>query len=228
MVHFGKLSSLDVFPSSLCPNKKIMCEFQIRLKWNISCPPFDHIIVVFCLNMQLELAWFVHTLDLSLPNRLCFTTMSKKPNGKCLNEHQRCEIISKLSKTNAPSKRALTRKYNVSEGTIRKVWDNQEVILERSALLFEEAKERTFRASVGRFTELEDMLYIWIDSMRCAKLPVPPSLAIAKAKSIASSLSILESNFKTSWQWLSWFRARCGLQKMLLHEEGVEVNKNDP
>jgi hypothetical protein len=124
--------------------------------------------------------------------------MSKKPNGKCLNEHQRCEIISKLSKTNAPSKRALTRKYNVSEGTIRKVWDNQEVILERSALLFEEAKERTFRASVGRFTELEDMLYIWIDSMRCAKLPVPPSLAIAKAKSIASSLSILESNFKTS------------------------------
>jgi hypothetical protein len=124
--------------------------------------------------------------------------MSKKPNGKCLNEHQRCEIISKLSKTNAPSKRALTRKYNVSEGTIRKVWDNQEVILERSALLFEEAKERTFRASVGRFTELEDMLYIWIDSMRRAKLPVPPSLAIAKAKSIASSLSILESNFKTS------------------------------
>ena len=25
--------------------------------------------------------------------------MSKKSNGKCLNEHQRCEIISKLSKT---------------------------------------------------------------------------------------------------------------------------------
>ncbi len=67
------------------------------------------------------------------------------------------------------------------------------MILEQSALLYEEAKERTFRASVGQFTELEDMLYIWIDNMRHAKLHVPSSLAIAKAKSIASSLSSLES-----------------------------------
>jgi hypothetical protein len=58
--------------------------------------------------------------------------------------------------------------------------------------------------------------------MRLAKLLVSPSFAIAKAKSIASSLSILEFNFKASWQWLS-----CGLQKMLLHGEGTEVNKND-
>jgi hypothetical protein len=120
--------------------------------------------------------------------------MSKKPNGKCRNEHQRCEIISKLSKTNAPSKRALAQEYNVSEGAIRKVWDIQEAILERSALLYEEVKERTFRAFVGQFTKLKDMLYIWIDSMRRAKLPVPSSLAIAKAKNIASSLSILESD----------------------------------
>jgi hypothetical protein len=86
--------------------------------------------------------------------------MSKKPNGKHLNEHQRCEIISKLSKTNAPSKRALAQEYSVGEGAIRKVWDNWEAILERSALLYEEAKERIFRTSVGQFTELEDMLYI--------------------------------------------------------------------
>jgi hypothetical protein len=154
--------------------------------------------------------------------------MLKKPNGKRLNEHQCCEIISKLSKTNAPSKRALARKYNVNEGAIRKVWDNHEAILERFALLSEEVKERTFRASVGRFIKLEDMLYIWIDSMRRAKLPIPPSLAIAKAKSSASSLSIPESNFKASWQWLSRFGAHRGLQKWLLHGEGAEVNKNDP
>jgi hypothetical protein len=60
--------------------------------------------------------------------------MSKKPNGKRLNEHQRCEIVSKLSKTNTPSKRALGQEYNVSEGSIRKVWDNREAFLERSAL----------------------------------------------------------------------------------------------
>jgi hypothetical protein len=63
------------------------------------------------------------------------------------------------------------------------------------------------------------MLYIWIDNVRRANLPISPSLAIAKAKSIASSLSILETNFKVSWQWLSRFRVRQRLQKMLLHRE---------
>jgi hypothetical protein len=68
----------------------------------------------------------------------------KKPNGNHLNEHQRCEIILKLSKMNAPSKRVLAREYNVNKGAILKVWNNQEAILERSALLFEEVKEKTF------------------------------------------------------------------------------------
>ena len=63
--------------------------------------------------------------------------------------------------------------------------------------------------------------------MRRAKLPIPPSLAIAKAKSITSSLSIPDSDFKASWQWLSRCRVRRGLQQMLLHREGAEVNKND-
>jgi hypothetical protein len=78
------------------------------------------------------------------------------------------------------------------------VWDKREKILEQYALMSNEAKKKTFRSSVGRFTKLEDMLYIWIDSMRRANLPVLPSLAIVKAKSIASSLSILETDFKAS------------------------------
>jgi hypothetical protein len=40
------------------------------------------------------------------------------------------------------------------------VWDNQEAILERSALSSEEVKEMTFWAFVGWSTKLEDMLYI--------------------------------------------------------------------
>jgi hypothetical protein len=86
--------------------------------------------------------------------------MLKKPNEKRLNEHQRCKIISKLSKTNVSGKRALAREYSVSEGAIRKVWDNKEAILEQSTLLSEEAKERTFRASIEQFIELEDTFYI--------------------------------------------------------------------
>jgi len=137
----------------------------------------------------------VRTLNTPFPNRLRFATMSKKLTGKRLNESQRYEIISKLSKTNPPSKHALAREYDVSESVIRKVWEKRDSILERSALFSEEAKHKTFKASVGRFTELEDMLYIWVNSMCHARLPVPPSLAIAKAKSIASTLSIFDSNF---------------------------------
>ena len=91
----------------------------------------------------------------------------------------------------------------------------------------DDVKWKTFRASVGRYTKLEDRLYLWIDGMRQANLPVPPSLAIAKAKLIESSLAVLEEYFKASWQWLSRFRAHRGLQKLLLHEGG-EVNKDDP
>jgi hypothetical protein len=153
--------------------------------------------------------------------------MSKKPNEKRLNESQRCEIIAKLSKTDAPNKRAITHKYDVSEGAIKKVWDKREQILERSALMFDEAKKKTFQSSVGHFTELEDMLYTWINSMRRANLLVPPSLAIAKARSIALNLSFPKTDFKASWQWLSQFKVLQRLQKMLLHGEGAEVKKSD-
>jgi transcriptional antiterminator len=86
--------------------------------------------------------------------------MSKKLNEKHLNEHQCYEIILKLNKTNVLSIKTLAQEYNVTEGAIWKVWDNREAILERYALLSEKTKERTFRTFVGRFTELEDMLYI--------------------------------------------------------------------
>jgi hypothetical protein len=75
--------------------------------------------------------------------------MSKKLIDRHLNESDCCEIISKLSKMNPPSKRALVREYDVSEGAIRKVWEKRDSIFERSALLSEEAKQKTFRASVG-------------------------------------------------------------------------------
>ena len=47
-----------------------------------------------------------------------------------LTEAQRCEIITKLSKLNAPNKQALGQEYEVSEGANQKVWDNQKNILQ--------------------------------------------------------------------------------------------------
>ena len=91
--------------------------------------------------------------------------------------------------------------------------------------MFDDAKSKMFRVSLGWFTELEDRVYLWIDGMRRANLHVLLSLAITKAKLIASSLAKLEEEFKASWQWLSRIRACPGLQKL---HKGGEVNKDDP
>ena len=100
--------------------------------------------------------------------------MLNKGKVKQLNENQRMEIIAKLNDPKPRSKRALAREYEVSEATIRNTWENREIIHKRCALLTQEARQNIFRASGGRFTEIEDMLYIWIDSMRRAKLSVSP------------------------------------------------------
>jgi hypothetical protein len=109
MVSILKIKFLQESVGHLCSLK------YFSLRWGT---------VISHLSTQLEPTRFVRTLDLPLANRFCFTTMLKKPNKKHLNEHQRCEIISKLSKMNAPNKKALAWEYNVSEGAIRKVWDN--------------------------------------------------------------------------------------------------------
>ena len=79
---------------------------------------------------------------------------------KRLNESERLEVISKLNQPNPPSKRSIARQYEVSEATIRKAGLKREDIRKRSALMSKEVKKKAFKASVGRFTELEDKLYL--------------------------------------------------------------------
>ena len=86
--------------------------------------------------------------------------MSRKV--KRLNESERLEVpvISKLNQPNPPCKRSITRQYLVSKATITKDWLKREDIRKRSAVISEETKKKTFRASVGRFTEVEDKLFL--------------------------------------------------------------------
>ena len=127
---------------------------------------------------------------------------------KRLNESERLEVISKLNLSNPPSKQSIVQQYGVSDAIIRKVWSKREDIRKRSALMSGEEKNKTFRASVGRCTEVKDKLYLWIDSMRQINLPVPPFLAILKPKKIAEELLISQDDFKASRQWFNRFRER--------------------
>ena len=79
---------------------------------------------------------------------------------KRLNESERLEVICRWNQPNPPSKQSIARQYRMSEATFRKVWLKREDIRKRSATMSEEAKKKTFRASVGRFTEVEAKLYM--------------------------------------------------------------------
>jgi hypothetical protein len=112
---------------------------------------------------------------------------SQKGAGKRLNKTQRLEIISKLRCIDAPLRRSIAQDYQVLEGAIRKVWNSQAHIQEDildvkwySANIFLEKGWSILRCrrsapSMDRFNGR-------------AKLSLPPSLIIAKAKPIATSL----------------------------------------
>ena len=145
---------------------------------------------------------------------------------KRLTELERLEIINQLERKNPPSKRYLGRSFNVSEGAIRKIWQNRDEIKRRSADMSEQRKSKKLRFSSAKYPELESQLYDWISVIRKANLPISPSIIIARANEIANNLSL--EDFKASWMWFSRFRDWKELQGVYLHGEGGEVNKEDP
>ena len=80
---------------------------------------------------------------------------------KRLNESERLKVIPKFNQPNPHSKRSIAPQYGVSEA-----FREREDIRKRSSLISKEAKKKTFRASVGRFTEIEDKLFQWIGTIR--------------------------------------------------------------
>ena len=119
-------------------------------------------------------------------------------SNKRLSDSQRLEIIAKLQKPNPPSKRAIARAYCVSESAIRKLWGHKDSIFKCTQLVPESTRVSTFRVSQACFPELEDRLFLWVDTMRHLKLELPPTLVMAKAVEIARSLNINKNEFKAS------------------------------
>ena len=116
--------------------------------------------------------------------------MLGKVRGKRLSESQRFDIMEKLNKPNPPSKRAIARTYNVSNTTIRKIWNNRDSVVSRTSHMSSGERNTCYRASEAKFPELEQRLYEWVDMVHRIKLVVPPSLGITKAKKIALNFNI--------------------------------------
>ena len=145
---------------------------------------------------------------------------------KQLTLKRKLEIIEDLSQDNPPSKRCVSRKYEVSDFTIRSIWKNKDTIKRQAALLTNDLQDTLSKLPQAKYSDLEEKLLEWIEVIRTANLPVSPSLIVAKAKELAVTMSY--DDFKGSWGWYRRFKRRRGLQHIVLHGEGGEVDKTDP
>ena len=84
--------------------------------------------------------------------------------------------------------------YCVSKSAIRKSLGQKESIVKGTELVPRLTIISTFCVCQAYFPELEDQLILWVDTMRHSKLELPPTLVMAKALEIVSSLNIDEMN----------------------------------
>ena len=137
---------------------------------------------------------------------------SSQGKGKRLSESQRIEIIRDKEKAiqlgikNPPSNYKIAMKYGVTETAVRNIWKHREKIKKRCAPLTQEKVKTVFRASTGKFPELENVVYEWIEDMRNGNVQVSPCMVQSHAQKIAVLHEL--PNFQASAQWLAGFKER--------------------
>lgn len=153
----------------------------------------------------------------------------RRGEGQRLSEAQRLEIIEMIEQPagKKPSMRSIARMYGVNDKTIRNVLAASQEIKSRAVNMEISVREKTFRIGKPQHPDLEEKLYEFIEGCRRLSIELPPSMVIAKAKQLAEALPDCQ-NFQASWGWYRNFRTRRGLQSILLHGEGGEVDRNNP
>ena len=136
------------------------------------------------------------------------------------------EINEELLKPKPSSKKSLARSYNITEGSIRYILSKRKIIKDSAFQMSYTMINSISRKVKPQYTDLEDKLYSWIETLRFSKIPITPSLVISKAKALADQH--LYTDFKASWYWYVKFRKRKGLMQKALYGEGGDVDKDDP
>ena len=89
--------------------------------------------------------------------------MSMQAKRKCLTISQKLNIIQELESDSPPSKRKLAREKNVSEGTIRKIWNNRDILIEKSSIQPNSYNSEKTRLAKPKYDEIENKLFEWIN-----------------------------------------------------------------
>ena len=90
----------------------------------------------------------------------------KRGAGLCFNDEQRLHILELVEQPSSPSLRNIGRQFSVSEFSIRSLIKKKNEIRLRVQTEDQNARKKTFRGSKGKFPELEERLYAWIDASR--------------------------------------------------------------
>ena len=80
-------------------------------------------------------------------------------------------------------------------------------------------QELFFRGSKGKYRELEEHLYAWIDASRRLLIALAPSIIMEKARRLASEMNISDDDFKATWGWFRKFHHRQCLNTINLYGE---------
>ena len=92
------------------------------------------------------------------------------------------------------------------DSAITKLWGQKDSTFKCTELVPESTRISTLHVSQGCFPELEDQLFLWVDTMKHLKLELPQTLVMTKVVEITRSLNIKENEFKSSWVWFQNFR----------------------
>ena len=90
----------------------------------------------------------------------------KRGVGPRLNDEQRLQILEIVEQPSAPSLRKIGRNFGVSESAIRSLIKKKDEIRLRVQQKDQNARKKTFKGSKGKYLELEECLYAWIDASR--------------------------------------------------------------
>ena len=88
----------------------------------------------------------------------------KRGAGPRLNDEQRLQILEIVEQPSPPSLRNIGRNFGVSESAIRSLIKKKDEIRMRVQLKDHNTRKTTFRGSKGKYPELEERLYAWIDA----------------------------------------------------------------
>ena len=114
--------------------------------------------------------------------------------------------------------RNIRRQFGVSESAIRRLIKKKDEIRLRAQQKDHNARKKTFRGSKGKYPELEERLYAWIDASRRLSIALPPLVIMEKARRLATEMNICDDDFKATWGWFRKFHHRQCLNAFNLND----------